>query len=261
VRFVRWGWLLVLLLLAVAAIVLRLFLPDGEAPSPPTVPAGTVAPIPTRTPRPVPTIAPAEATALAAKAESSAGELRVGGASAGVVAAGGGFVGAVPSPAPVVEVARAGATPAAAAVQADELLGIAAIQVEPDEAAPSAGFELGSSQSLEQGQQVIVAPGTGDRTLIGLYVGRASVMLPGGLGMYVLDVQLPAGAQVRQGAVLDPAGRLVGIISPDRQSGAPPGRVYAVPIESAGDLLLRAGLITPTALPTPRPTRPSESDG
>jgi hypothetical protein len=41
--------------------------------------------------------------------------------------------------------------------------------------------------------------------------------------------------------VLDRQGRLVGIVVPERQGGAPPGHLYAVPVEQAADLLERIG--------------------
>lgn len=119
--------------------------------------------------------------------------------------------------------------------------GIAAVRL--GEGAPKP-VSLGRSSDLAVGDELLLAGG-GDPIVV-RFAGRASVPLGGSaLRQTLLDLELPAGAPAAAGPLLDRQGRLVGVVVPERQAGAPPGHVYAVPIEQAGDLLRRIGAASP----------------
>lgn len=221
---------------------------------------------PTRLLTPIATITDERVTAVAAVAGQTLAE--VGGPSGGVaVSAGGLLIGAQPSASSTVEARLASGTVVAAVVQSDPVFGLAVIDV----AAPPSDTEpdkpptlvLGRSADLRPGQQLILAPG-GDRAPIRVtFLGRGQTEVEAlGLIQYVHELALPVDVTVRQGAVLNADGQLVGIVVPDRQKGAGPGRVFAVPVEQATELFRRMGYIveTPTPEPTLRPTRQATPD-
>ena len=78
------------------------------------------------------------------------------------------------------------------------------------------------------------------------YLARVTIPIAdAGLLQYVLDLELPAGSAWHAGPVLDADGRLVGLVVPDRQQGAPAGHVFAVPAEQARPLLARFRVADP----------------
>jgi S1-C subfamily serine protease len=119
--------------------------------------------------------------------------------------------------------------------------GIAAVRLEGTR---GASVPLGRSHDLRPGDELIFASGAGDPVVV-RFVGQATVRLGTSiLSQLLLDLELAAGGTPSQGAVLDRQGRLVGIVVPERQTGAPLGHVYAVPVEQTADLLSRIGAAT-----------------
>jgi len=111
-------------------------------------------------------------------------------------------------------------------------------------------LEIGQSAQLQVGQQLMVVPAIGQPGVLVTYAGRAEVQLADlGLIQYVLNLAPRSARAPDRGMVLDGQGRLVGIIVPDRQAGAPPGHVFAVPAEQARPFLERMG----ACAPSPRP--------
>jgi hypothetical protein len=154
-----------------------------------------------------------------------------------------------PIPTPTLAVRLASGTVVAARVVDDNLRGISAIVPEGG-AGGLAALPRGSSGALRPGDQLILAGGGSPATLT--YRGRAETLLgTSGFAQQVLDLELPPGAALAPGPVLDRAGALIGLVVLERQAGAPPGHVYAVPVEQAASLLQRA--LAPTG--TPEPTR------
>ena len=140
------------------------------------------------------------------------------------------------TPAPDITAVAEQTPPARGAV--DTLHGLAAVSVDRGASTPVA---LGRSDALEVGDQVVLAGGVVE-PVVARFAGQATVQLGSSiLSQVLLDLELPSGRAAAPGAVLDRQGRLVGIVVPERQAGAPAGHVYAVPVEQAAGLLNRVG--------------------
>jgi S1-C subfamily serine protease len=167
-----------------------------------------------------------------------------------------------------------------AAVQTDPVRGIALLDVvregptpRPDtesestdvDADPDPTLDVGDSTTLQIGQQLVVVAAPRQPGVVVRYVGRAETQIADlGLIQYVLNLALLTNRTLDRGMVLDGQGRLVGIIVPERQAGAAPGHVFAVPVEQARPLLERMGLVRPVPTPIPTPTvtpRPFRTEG
>jgi hypothetical protein len=175
------------------------------------------------------------------------------------------LVGGVPQPAVVASEGQVVASlppPNATAVNAegtplvvDRLRGVAFAPGDPGLGRP--GVPIGTSQSLRPGDEVVAAPPGRDPVVV-TYLGETSILLgTSGLGQTVMELQLPNGVAVDRGPVYDRRGVLVGLISPDRQASAPPGRAYAVGAEHVEAVLRAASSAAaepkPSGRPTPRP--------
>ena len=200
-------------------------------------------------------IRPAEATRVADVARAAVAPVAVGEATrvAVLAAPGVGLTGALPpatatptpedvlvgegTPAPDIR-AVVEDTPAPRAVS-DPMRGIAAVIV--DRASAGRPVALGRSDTLKPGDQLILATGSGEPLVVRFAATTTFRLGPSILAQYVLDLELPDDRSVVQGAVLDRQGLLVGVVVPERQSGAPPGHVYAVPVEQAAEILKRIG--------------------
>lgn len=201
-------------------------------PSPPQRPV-TVVP----GDQPAAVIRPEQLRAVATAAERSAVEVRADATAQPGVVGGAGIavVGAPPARA-TVEVRAEDGSAMAAPIVVDELRGVAAVDV--GSAAPTA-LPRGSSEGLRPGDQAIFSGGAAP--VVGTYVGQAVVPAGStGLGRIVLEFSLPPGARVEAGAALDGQGRLLGILSSDRQVAPPAGHVFVVPVEQLDDVIGRA---------------------
>jgi hypothetical protein len=183
-------------------------------------------------------IPPPQATAVAVQAAAALGQAEIAGTPAPVVAAGGALVAPAAAAEATAQVQLANGSVVAGRVQSDRLRGIAVVDADGDVAL--GGLEIGDSRRLVAGTQLVLAPGGGAAPLRVTYLRRATIQIEGaGLLQYVLDLELPPGSAPRHGPVLDASGRLVGLVVPDRQQGAPAGHVFAVPAEQARPLLER----------------------
>jgi hypothetical protein len=203
--------------------------------------------------RAAPPLRPAEATRVADAARAAVATVAVGESTRVAVLAGAGVAltgppPPTPTPTPRPELVGEGTpapditavpeTPPTPGLLVDPGRGIAAVPV-PGPAGPA--LRLGRSDDLRPGDQVVFASGAAD-PLVVRFAGRATVRLGSSiLSQELLDLELPAQGGIAQGAVLDRDGRLLGVVVPERQDAAPPGHVYAVPVEQAADLLNRIG--------------------
>lgn len=215
---------------------------------------------------PLATMAPAEATRIAQTAGESAASAQIGEATAAAVAAGGLlFVPAAPTTTAEVTIQAqlASGTSVAGQVRTDPMSGISVVGLLPADRASGEQIVLGLSSTLAIGDELAIAVGPSAPPVKVLYLGRNQVMNERfGVLQDVLDMRLPDGVGLEQGLVLDGQGRVVGVVTPDRQVAAPPGRVFGIPVEMAADMFRQVGAELPTPEPTvtasPRPTRPAD---